>query len=216
MITHTKQLANRSSSGQPLSTAESRVATLGDITQEDRMSTDVHAAEAKSFDDSASIPGNASQAESISVSSSDVANTELSPRKLSRNQSARTMANFWLDALMLFVLVGTLWTATVVRFVFPPSVNAKEWLLWGWTVDQWIGLSYGFLSVFTFLIVVHLMLHWTWVCGVIAARWLPRVDGKKTTVDDGIRTLWGVGLLIALLGAMGFGLGVAVLTIQGP
>ena len=56
------------------------------------------------------------------------------------------------------------------------------------------------------------MLHWSWVCGVLAARFLRRTEGKKRTVDDGTRTLWGVGLLILLLNVMGVGIAVAVLT----
>lgn len=117
---------------------------------------------------------------------------------------------------MLVVFVTLLWASTIVRFVFPPAVTAQDWKLWGWNVDQWIGLQFGLLAAFTFLVVVHLMLHWTWVCGVLAARFLTRPDGKKRNVDDGTRTLWGVGLLIVLLNIMGVGIAAAVLMIQRP
>jgi hypothetical protein len=128
----------------------------------------------------------------------------------------RTMLNFWLDAGMLVVFILLLWASTVVRFVFPPAVTAAEYTLWGWTVDQWIGFQYAVLCLFTFLILLHLMLHWTWVCGVLAARFLKRDQGKKRNVDDGTRTLWGVGLLIVLLNIMGIGIAAASLMIQGP
>lgn len=130
--------------------------------------------------------------------------------------ASKTMWNFWLDATMLFVFVLMLWSSTVVRFVFPPSVSAKGWTLWSWNVDQWIGLQFGTLCCFTFLVVLHLMLHWTWICGVVASRFMRRADGKKRSVDDGTRTLWGVGLLIVLLNIMGVGIAAAVLMIQGP
>jgi hypothetical protein len=126
------------------------------------------------------------------------------------------MLNFWLDAGMLVVFILLLWASTVVRFVFPPAVTAAEYTLWGWTVDQWIGFQYAVLCLFTFLILLHLMLHWTWVCGVLAARFLKRDQGKKRNVDDGTRTLWGVGLLIVLLNIMGIGIAAASLMIQGP
>ncbi len=130
--------------------------------------------------------------------------------------STRTMINFWLDTTMLIVFVLMLWSATIVRFVFPPAVTAKHWTLWSWTVDQWIGFHYATLCLFTFLVVLHLMLHWSWVCGVLAARFLRRSEGKKRSVDDGTRTLWGVGLLIVLLNIMGLAIALAVLTIHGP
>lgn len=142
-----------------------------------------------------------------------VAETE---KRVTSSVAKRTMINFWLDLLMLVVFVALLWASTIVRFVFPPAVTAQDWLLWGWNVDQWIGLQFGLLAAFTFLVVLHLMLHWTWVCGVLAARFLTRPGGKKRNIDDGTRTLWGVGLLIVLLNIMGIGIAAAVLTIQKP
>jgi hypothetical protein len=129
---------------------------------------------------------------------------------------SRTVVNFWLDATMLVVFVLMVWAAAIVRFVFPPAVAAREWTLWSWNIDQWIGFQYATTCVFTFLIILHLMLHWTWICGVITSRLLRRSDGRKHAADDGTRTLWGVGLLIVLLHLMGLGIALAVLTIQGP
>jgi hypothetical protein len=129
---------------------------------------------------------------------------------------SRTMFNFCLDASMLVVFVLMLWSATIVRFVFPPAVAARAWTLWSWNVDQWIGFHYATLCVFTLLVVLHLMLHWNWVCGVLAARFMKRSDGKKPLVSEGTRTLWGVGLLIVLLNLMGLAIAAAVLTIRGP
>jgi hypothetical protein len=130
--------------------------------------------------------------------------------------ASKTMWNFWLDTTMLVVFILMLWSATIVRFVFPPAVSAKDWTLWSWNVDQWIGFHYASLCGFTFLVVLHLMLHWSWVCGVVASRFIKRSAGKKKNVDDGTRTLWGVGLLIVLLNVMGIGIAAAVLMIQGP
>lgn len=128
----------------------------------------------------------------------------------------RTMVNFWLDFALLINFVLLIWSSTIVRFVFPPPSAAEGWSLWNWTLDQWVGFQFAVLCVLTMLIVLHIMLHWTWVCGIIAARMLRREGGKKRTVDDGTRTLWGVGLLIILLNVMGIGIAAAVVLIQGP
>ena len=56
------------------------------------------------------------------------------------------------------------------------------------------------------------MFHWSWVCNVLAARF----GGRKARVDDGMQTIYGVGLLIVLLNVIGITVAAAVLTIRGP
>jgi hypothetical protein len=60
------------------------------------------------------------------------------------------------------------------------------------------------------------MLHWSWVCGVIGGRLLRSRDGKKRVMDDGQRTILGVGLMIVLLNVMGLGIALAVLSVRPP
>ncbi len=116
--------------------------------------------------------------------------------------------------LVLFALL--VWISAVIRFVFPPGPNAAGWLLWGWTYSQWSDLQFALLCLVAFAVLVHLMLHWSWVCGVIASHFLSRRDGKKRAIDDGTRTIWGVAVLILLLNVLGLGLAAAVLTVQSP
>ncbi len=129
---------------------------------------------------------------------------------------SRTIINFWLDTTLLCAMLLLVWTSTVIRFVFPPAVAAENWTLWGGTIDQWISLQYASLCVLTFLVLIHVMLHWNWVCGVVTARLLNARDGKKRTLTEGIRTLYGVGLMIVLLNVMGLAIAAAVLMIDGP
>jgi len=57
------------------------------------------------------------------------------------------------------------------------------------------------------------MFHWSWVCTMLASR----LSGdRKARVDDGVQTIWGVGLLILLLVAVGAPVAAAVLTIRPP
>lgn len=108
---------------------------------------------------------------------------------------SRAEVNFWLDALLLVLFVALGATAVIVQFVFPPGVAAKGWLLWGMTYGQWCSIQFGLLSLLGLGILVHVMLHWTWVCSVISRRLMH----QKELPDDGIRTVYGVGLLIAIL-----------------
>ncbi len=125
---------------------------------------------------------------------------------------SRTLVNFWLDAALMLMFVGYAIISAIVQFVFPPGVAAKGWLLWGMNYGQWCGLQFGVLSTLGFAILVHVMLHWTWVCSVISKKLLR----LKELPDDGIRTVYGVGLLIILLVTSATIVGIAIMTIQMP
>ncbi len=128
----------------------------------------------------------------------------------------RTLINFWLDATLLILFLAGLWSTFVIRFVFPPGTLAAGWRLWGWTYDQWADFQFVLIGIFSFAVLIHVMLHWTWVCGVITSRLLRRKNGKRRSWDDGTRTLYGVGLIVVLLNALGIAFAAAVLTVQGP
>ncbi len=103
-------------------------------------------------------------------------------------------------------------TSGILQFVFPPGVAARGWMLWGLNHSRWSSLQFVMLSVLGLGIVVHVMLHWTWVCGVVVRQ----VFRKNDLPDDGIRTLCGVGLLIGLLLLGAFVTGAATLSIHTP
>jgi len=126
---------------------------------------------------------------------------------------SRTIINFLLDTLLLATFCALIWTAVVVRFVFPPAYDAKGWSLWGLSLDQWLTVQFAMVATLALGILIHVMLHWSWVCGVIAAR-LGR--DKKARIDNGAQTLYGVGLLIVILNVLGGATAAAALMICGP
>ncbi|HUS38574.1 MAG: hypothetical protein WBF93_16445 [Pirellulales bacterium] len=129
---------------------------------------------------------------------------------------SRTVVNFWLDTLMFICFSSLVWCATVLRFVFPPGPEARDWSLWGWSYVRWFDFQYLLLCVMVLLVLLHVMLHWSWVCGIVTVKLLPKTDQWKRRWDDGQRTLAGVGLLIVLLNVMGIGLAVAALMVREP
>ena len=126
---------------------------------------------------------------------------------------SRTIVNFLLDTLLLATFSALVWTAVIVRFVFPPPYDAKGWTLWGLSLNQWLTIQFAMVATLTLCVLIHLMLHWSWVCGVIFAR-IGR--DKKTRIDNGTQTLYGVGLLIVILNVLGVATAAAALTIRGP
>jgi hypothetical protein len=126
---------------------------------------------------------------------------------------SRTLVNFLLDTVLLAAFVLLVWCSVVVRFVFPPGPSAAGWKLWGYDFDQWAGLQFGLVAALLAGIVLHVMLHWSWVCGVLANR-LSR--DRKSRIDEGLQTIYGVGLLIAVFVAIGVGVAAAALGMRQP
>ncbi len=117
---------------------------------------------------------------------------------------SRTLVNFWLDGLLGLLFVKLCITAVIVQFVFPPGVAARGASLWGMNYGRWCGLQFGLLAVLALGILLHVMLHWTWICSVLSKR----VMKWPEVPDSGLQTVYGVGLLICLLliGAVTFGI----------
>jgi len=109
----------------------------------------------------------------------------------------KTLINFWLDVVLLILFLIQAWLLTVLAIVFPRG--GVGWTIWGATASDWLdGLLTAFCT-FAVAVVVHVMLHWPWICGTVATRLLGRKAGK----DDGSLTLIGVGFLILVFHAFG-------------
>ncbi|WP_218932455.1 DUF4405 domain-containing protein [Adhaeretor mobilis] len=129
----------------------------------------------------------------------------------------KTAINFWLDAFLLCIFLALCWSSVVVRYVFPPAANSEGWTLWGGDYLAWTDIQFVTLCLMVAAVLLHIMLHWTWVCGVIASWNRKRLGStEKPQADTGSRTLWGVGLLILIVNVLGVAIAAAVLTIQGP
>lgn len=105
----------------------------------------------------------------------------------------KTLINFWLDLLLLILFLVQGWMLAIVALVFPRGDT--QWLIWGAAAADWLDGLWITFCLFAVGVVIHVMLHWSWICGAVATRLLSR----KAVKDDGSQTLIGVGLLIALL-----------------
>jgi hypothetical protein len=127
---------------------------------------------------------------------------------------SRTAVNFVLDAVLLMLFVALCILSVILEFVFPVGTQADGWVLWTHDYGAWSRFRFGVLATFAAAIVLHVMLHWSWVCGVVASRMGKKKPGAAH--DDPSRTLWGVGLLIVVVNLIGVMVAAASLTIQAP
>jgi hypothetical protein len=112
-----------------------------------------------------------------------------------RARGSRTLLNFWLDAALLVAILVLLWVSLLLRMIFPRATAAAGWELWGLSFDEWHEVQFFALCACALLALEHLVLHWKWVCGVIASRLLH----IKKRPDKGTQALYGVGAFIIIL-----------------
>lgn len=105
-----------------------------------------------------------------------------------------TMINFWLDVLLAVLFIVQGWMFAVLHVVFPRGAG-PEWTIWGATRLDWSEALFAVFCVFSTAVVLHVMFHWAWVCGVVSTRLM----GIKAKKDDGSQTLIGVIVLVALI-----------------
>ena len=129
----------------------------------------------------------------------------------------KTSTNFWLDVFLLCNFLCLCWISVVLRYAFPAAPTTDGWTLWGWDYLFWSDVQFATLCLMAAAILLHVMLHWPWICGVIS-NWRKKQKGLANTgqSDTGTRTIWGVALLIVLVNLLGVGIAAAVLSIQGP
>lgn len=125
---------------------------------------------------------------------------------------SRAVVNFWLDTLLLLLFILQSLTAVIVQFVFPPPTAAQGWTLWGLSLGQFCSLQFALTAALGLGIVIHLMLHWSWVCTIVARR----LCRQSQVPDTGLQTIYGVGLLIVVLLSAAVVTGVAMMSIQKP
>ncbi len=132
------------------------------------------------------------------------------PRKISR-----TEINFLLDSILLLLFVAVCTCAVILQFVFPAE-KQEGWRLWSRSFSDWSRYQFTLLAAMALAVLLHVMLHWSWICGVLSSRFDNKTTRRTAANDDPNRTLWGVGLLIVIVNLVGAVIAAAALTIRSP
>ena len=139
--------------------------------------------------------------------SARVTGSSKGPRRLSVS-----VINFWIDALLLVILTLLGWVSATLQVVFRTPTASAGWSLWGLGYDQWRDLQFGLLCFFALGVLVHIMMHWNWVCSVIATQ----IVRSRSRPDEGMQTIYGVIVLIMLLHLIAIGVGAAMFCVHRP
>ena len=89
---------------------------------------------------------------------------------------SRNTTNFVVALLSFLNLLALAFTGCVMRYILPPGtgglgralhggggrgINIKE--LWSMTRHEWGSIHFYLAVVFVVLMIVHIILHWTWI-----------------------------------------------------
>jgi hypothetical protein len=129
-----------------------------------------------------------------------------------RRRISVSVVNFWIDASLLLALSILDWVSATLQIVFPAPTRAGGWTLWGLTFDQWRDVQFGTLCLFALGILVHVMMHWNWICSLIATQ----IIRARQRPDEGMQTIYGVITLIVLLHLIAAGVIAAMLFVRRP
>ncbi len=116
-----------------------------------------------------------------------------------RSRPARMqIVNFVTDVVTLLVVLAMAATGLLLKFVLPPGSRGGQGLqLWGLTRHDWCDVHFWLSVALGALFIVHVALHWTWVCTIVA-RWFRINVASPGPASLQRRSAYGVGFLLAV------------------
>lgn len=116
----------------------------------------------------------------------------------------RNKLNLATDVLTLILFQAMVVTGLVVRFLLPPGSGGRRGgprlTLWGLGRHDWGDVHFWMSLTLVLLLVVHVGLHWSWVCETVRRAFNPRAEGR---LSNPVRHLYGAMFLAAVAIAIG-------------
>jgi hypothetical protein len=110
----------------------------------------------------------------------------------------RTTLNFIVDLAAWVAMILLAATGLIVRYVLPAGSGGRgggsQLLLWGFGRHDWGALHFWLSIALGVLVVLHIVLHWSWVCAT-TRRHLPSFARWPSSTSKTVQNLYGIGLL---------------------
>jgi hypothetical protein len=113
----------------------------------------------------------------------------------------RTLLNLFVDGATALVVFGLIATGLVIRFALPPGSGSVR-ALWGLGRHDWGDVHFWMAVATAALLVIHVALHWSWVC-TTARHLVVRRGSPSDQSSAWARNLYGAGFLVLLIAIFG-------------
>ena len=106
--------------------------------------------------------------------------------------------NFAVDLVTLLLMLAMVATGLIIRYVLPPGSGGHDGgpalSVWGLSRHGWGAVHFWLAVAVAVVLLLHVALHWAWVCGVVR-RWVvgSEAQGRKQPRD--VRVAYGVALI---------------------
>jgi len=113
----------------------------------------------------------------------------------------RTLLNLFVDGATALVVFGLIATGLVIRFTLPPGSGSVR-ALWGLGRHDWGDVHFWMAVATAALLVIHVALHWSWVCTTVR-HLVVRRGSPSGQPSVWARNLYGAGFLVLLAAIFG-------------
>lgn len=111
----------------------------------------------------------------------------------------RNTLNFVIDLVSGLVMLGMIGTGLVIRFVLPPG-SGRSRILWALGRHEWGGVHFWLAVAAGALLLLHVALHWQWVCVTLVRIVRPRGEAQGASTSRMARNAAGAVTVVLLVG----------------
>jgi hypothetical protein len=112
----------------------------------------------------------------------------------------RRRLNFVVDLISLLALLALIETGLILKFVLPPGTGGRGGgpglSLLDWTRHDWGDVHFWFAVGLVVLMLVHVVLHWGWLCGTVRRLFAADFAADEGGASARSETAYGVGFLL--------------------
>jgi hypothetical protein len=115
----------------------------------------------------------------------------------------RNTLNFVVDTVTLLTMLLMISTGLLLKFVLPPRRGTGAYqMLWGWDRHDWGDVHFWTAVVLGGLLLLHVALHWKWVCAT-TRQFLQHGEERVPLTPASIRNIYGVAFLALIAAVIG-------------
>jgi hypothetical protein len=106
--------------------------------------------------------------------------------------------NFIVDLAALLAIFAMVGTGLIMKYTLPPGSGGKGLVLWSMTRHEWGAVHFWASVALGALLIIHVALHWQWVCGTIR-RFTSGPSPSRNAVKGRLDHACGVAFCLAVL-----------------